>query len=148
MWAEVNLLSKITPRFWAHFAGLILTPELEIGNIERYLLCCCSFLTRRNSVLSAFSFSLFISIQDWTEAKHHCKPFSAAAESSDAKYSYISRILLTHLSIISVGVVRDRCPEIMLLSGVIQRVKSRGPRTDPWGTSRGRSTLEDSCCLA
>ena len=35
---------------------------------------------RRNSVLSGFSFSLFVDIHDWTEAKHDCRPFSAAAE--------------------------------------------------------------------
>ena len=34
-----------------------------------------------------FSFSLFIDIHDWIEAKHDCKPFSAAAESPDAKCS-------------------------------------------------------------
>ena len=31
----------------------------------------------------------------------------------------------------------------MLLSGVVWRVKSRGPRTDPWGTSKARSAVED-----
>ena len=43
---------------------------------------------RINSVLSGFSFSLFIDIQDWTEAKHNCKPFSVAVESPDAKETY------------------------------------------------------------
>ena len=57
----------------------------SIGNIERYLLCCRSFSIRRNSVLSGCSFSLFVDIYDWTEAKHDCKPFSAAAESPDVK---------------------------------------------------------------
>ena len=35
-----------------------------------------------------FCFSLFIDIHDWTEAKHDCKPFSAAVESPDAKETY------------------------------------------------------------
>ena len=43
---------------------------------------------RRNSVLSEFNFSLFVDIHNWTEAKHDCKPFSAAAESPDAKKTY------------------------------------------------------------
>ena len=33
---------------------------------------------RRNSVLSGFSFSLFVNIPDWTEAEHDCRPFSAS----------------------------------------------------------------------
>ena len=32
---------------------------------------------------------------------------------------------------------------IMLLSGVVLRVKSRGPKTDSWRTPKGRSGLED-----
>ena len=51
-------------------------PKSSIGNIERYLLCYHSFPIRRNSVLSGFSFSLFVDIHEWTEAKHDCKPFS------------------------------------------------------------------------
>ena len=68
--------------------GLLLTPRSPIANIERYLLCCPSFLIKRNSVLSGFSFSLVVDIHDWTEAKHDCKPFSAAGESPDAKETY------------------------------------------------------------
>ena len=81
-------LSKITPRFWADFDELVLTPTSSIGYMERYLLRCRWFSILRNSVLSGFSFSLFIDIQDWTEAKNDCKPFSAAAESPDAKETY------------------------------------------------------------
>ena len=62
-----------------------MTPRSSIRNRERYLLRCRSFPIRRNSVLSEFSFSLFVDINDWTEAKYNCKPFSAAAESPDAK---------------------------------------------------------------
>ena len=54
---------------------------------------------RRNSVLSGFSFSLFDDIHDWTEAKHDCRPFSAAAESPDKKE--------TQLAIISIEMMRD-----------------------------------------
>ena len=61
-----------------------MTLRSSIGNLERYLLHCRSFPIRRNSVLFGFSFSLLIDIHDWTEAKHDCKPFSAAAESPDA----------------------------------------------------------------
>ena len=35
------------------------------------------------------------------------------------------------------------CPEIVQLSGVVWRVKSRGPKTQPWGTPKERSALED-----
>ena len=71
--------------------------------------CCVSFNTeklywkhrkifaplpymRRYSVLSGFSFSLFVDIHDWIEAKHDCRPFSAAAELPDGKeiYSWLS----------------------------------------------------------
>ena len=64
-----------------------MTSRSSMGNIERYLLRCHSF-QMRNSVLSGFSFSLFVDIHYWTEAKHDCKPFSAAAESPDAKETY------------------------------------------------------------
>ena len=30
-------------------------------------------------------FQLFVDIHDWTEAKHDCKPFSAAAETPDER---------------------------------------------------------------
>ena len=53
-----------------------MTPRSSIGNIERYLLC------------PGFSCSLLVDIHDWTEAKHDCKPLSAAAESPDAKETY------------------------------------------------------------
>ena len=97
----MNLLSKIIPRFQADLAGSVLTLKSSIGSIERYLLHCHSFPIRRNSVLSIFTFSLFINIHDWTEAKHDCKPFGATDESSDAKESY------SCLYIISIEIVRD-----------------------------------------
>ena len=46
------------------------------------------FPNKEEFVLSGFSFSLLVYIHDWTEAKHDCKPFSAAAESPDAKETY------------------------------------------------------------
>ena len=42
----------------------------------------------QKGVLSGLSFSLFVDTHDWTEAKHDCKSFSAAAESPDAKETY------------------------------------------------------------
>ena len=84
----MKFLLNITPRFRADFAGIVLTPKSSIGNIERNLVHCHSFTIRRNSVLSGFSFMLFVDVHDCTEAKHDCKPFSAAAESPDAKESY------------------------------------------------------------
>ena len=81
-------MSKLLPRFRADFAGLVLTPKSSMGNIERYLLHCSSFMIRRNSVLSGFRFGVFFLIHDWTEAKHDCKPFGAAAESPDEKETY------------------------------------------------------------
>ena len=43
---------------------------------------------RKISVLSGFGFILFVDIDDWTEAKHDCIPFSAAAEFPDAKETW------------------------------------------------------------
>ena len=71
---KVKILSNITLRFRADFAGLVLTPKSSIGNIKRYFFLCHSFPIRRNSVLSGFSFSLFVNIHDWTEARRDCKP--------------------------------------------------------------------------
>ena len=82
------MLSKISPKFKADLAGVVLASKSSIGNIDRYLLHCRLFLIRRNSVLFEFSFSLLVNIHDRTEAKHDCKPFSAAAESPDAKEPY------------------------------------------------------------
>ena len=98
-------MSKITPRFRADFAGLVLTLKSLIRNIERNLLRHHLFPTRRNSVFSGFSFGLFVDIYDWTEAKRYCKPFSAAAEYPDAKetYSWLPAV----------------CPDILPLSGVV-----------------------------
>ena len=76
--------SKIASRFcWVSF-----NTQSSIGNINRYLLHCRSFPMRRNSVLSGFSFSLFVYIHDWTAAKHESGPFSAAAELPDEKEIY------------------------------------------------------------
>ena len=52
---------------------------------EKNLLKGRSFPIRRNSALSWFSFSLVVNIHEWTEAKLDGKPFSAAAQSTDAK---------------------------------------------------------------
>ena len=86
-----------------------MTPRSSIGYIERYLLRCRSFPIWRNSVLSGFSFSLLVDMHDWTEAKHDCKPFSAAAESPDAKVTYSWRH--QHRG--------SECSKIILLSGVV-----------------------------
>ena len=73
---EGDILSSITPRFRADFAGLDLTLKSSIGNIERNFLLCHSFPIRRNSISSGFSFSLFVDTHDWTEVIHDCIPFS------------------------------------------------------------------------
>ena len=73
MWVEGDFLGqKLLPRFWADFAVLVFDTKYLSGK-QRYLLRCPLFLMR-NSVLSGFSFSLFIDIRDWTKAKHDCKP--------------------------------------------------------------------------
>ena len=64
------------------------TEKLNWKHREAFALL--SFPIRRNSVLSGFRFSLLVDIHDWTEAKHDCKPFGAAAESPDAKETYSS----------------------------------------------------------
>ena len=83
---KATFLSDIRVR--TDLTGLVLTPRSSMGNIERFLLRCRSFPIRRNSVLSGLNFSLIVDIHDWTEAKYDCKPFSAVAESSDAKETY------------------------------------------------------------
>ena len=112
MWTEGEVLSNITPRLRADLAGLVLTPKSSIGNVESYLLCCLSFPIRRNLILSGFSFSLLVDIDEWTEAKHYCKPFSANADSPDAKetYCWLSSAQRRW------GIV---CSKIMLLNGVV-----------------------------
>ena len=65
----MKFLSNVTLKFRADFSGLVLKPKSSIGKIERYLLLRCSLPIRRNSVLAGFSFSLFVDIYDWTEAK-------------------------------------------------------------------------------
>ena len=80
---KVNFLAKVSPRFRADFAGLVLIPKSSIGNIERYLLRCRSFPMKRNSVFTWFRFSLFIAMTEQRPGTA-CKPFTAAAESPDA----------------------------------------------------------------
>ena len=40
MWAEGEIFVKITPRFWADLAGLVLTLKSSIGNIETWMQPC------------------------------------------------------------------------------------------------------------
>ena len=46
---ENVILSKITARFRAEFAGLVLTPTISLAYVGRYLLHCHLSLKRRNS---------------------------------------------------------------------------------------------------
>ena len=69
------------PNILRRLTGLVSTTKSSMENIERYLLRCHLFPIKRNSVLSGFSFSLFMDIND-------CKPFSTAAESPDT-YSWM-----------------------------------------------------------
>ena len=87
-------------------------------------MCCRLFPIRRNSVLSGFSLSLFVDIHDWTEAKHDCKTLSDAAEFPDEK-EYRAGY---HQHRDDEGYTS---PEIMVLIGVVYRVKSKGPNTEP-----------------
>ena len=101
----MKVSSSTTPRFRADFAGLGFTPKSSMGNIERNSLHCRSFPIRRNSVLSGFSFGLFINIHDWTKAKNDCKPFSATAESPDGKGHIQLAIISTEM--VRVSLSRD-----------------------------------------
>ena len=96
--------------------------------MERYLLRCRSFPMKRNYVLSGFSFSLFVDIHDWTEAKHDCRPFSAAA----AIYTTfrLKEIMLTTCRHYTTG-SRLMLTLIMTRSGqsVLQSVKARRKQT-------------------
>ena len=85
MGGECDIYGKYYSKILNRFAALVFD---SMGNIERYLLNGRSFLIRRNSVLSGFSFSELINIHDWTEAKRDCKPFSAAMKSLEAKETY------------------------------------------------------------
>ena len=81
-----NFLSNFTPRFRADFVGLVLTPKISIGNVERYMLCCRSLPIRVGGPLYLDSVSVHSSTR--TGAKHDCEPFSAAVKSPDAKETY------------------------------------------------------------
>ena len=87
MWV-VKIIVENYPEIPSNIAGLVMTLNSPMGHIEKTFLLSHSFPIRRNSVLSRFSFSLIVDIHDWTEAKHDCKPFSAAAESPDAMEIY------------------------------------------------------------
>ena len=89
---------------------------MSLGNIKSYLLCCQLFTIRRNSVSPGLSFSLFFDIEDWTEAKHDCKPFSVAAESPDAKDT------CRCLEMVKDGVPRDYAAE---LSKSVQKQRTK-----------------------
>ena len=88
MWVEGEIFIKYYTEITSRFSRVSFDTKKLNWNIERYLLRCCSFLIRRNSVLAGFSSSLLGDIHDWTEAKHDRKPFSAVAESRDAKETY------------------------------------------------------------
>ena len=62
----MTFLSNITPRFHADFSGLDLIQKSSMETIERYFLHCRSFTMRRKSILSGFSFSLFVHMHEWT----------------------------------------------------------------------------------
>ena len=77
---KVKLLSNSTPKIPSRFCWVGFDIEKLYWKHREVFAQLFLFPMRRNSVLSGFSFSLFINIHDWTEAKHDCKPFSAAAE--------------------------------------------------------------------
>ena len=92
VWVEGEIFVKNYPKIPSRFSRVSFDTE-KLNRKHREVLALLSFvLIRRNSVLSGFGFSLFVDIHDWTEAKHDCKPFSAAAQSPDAKdiYSWLS----------------------------------------------------------
>ena len=136
MWVEGAIFVKYYPKIPSRFCFFSFDTKKLNRKHREDLLHGRSFPIRRNSVLYGFSVSLFVLIHEWTEAKHDCEPFSAAAESPDAQktYSWLSSAKRWR------GIA---CPEIMLLSGVVWRMKSRGPKTDPRGTPKVRSVSED-----
>ena len=95
---------------------------------------------RRNSVLSGFSFSLFVDIHDWTEAKHDCRPFSAAAESPGEKGNI-------QLAIISIEMMRDSMSgdQAIKWSGI--ESKKQRTKNGPPGELQKRDQIwrTDSC---
>ena len=80
---------KITPIFRADFAGIVMTPNISIQNIEIYLSRCHSFPIRRNSVTSGFQFINQSNFYSLTSKTGHRKGMivnqNVAAESPDAK---------------------------------------------------------------
>ena len=78
IWAECDFFQNLVQDSEQNFWGLGLTRE---SSRRIKLLRCHSFPLRRNAALSGFTFSSFVYIQGWAEAKHDCKPFSTASES-------------------------------------------------------------------
>ena len=83
-----------------------------------------------NSVFSGISLSFTVAIQFWTHVRHSV--ISAKLESKflwpSARYIWVSSAYRWWMTLKL---------EMILLRGVVQRVKRRGPTTEPWGTPYG-----------
>ena len=111
---KVKFWSNITPKNPSRFCWV----SFDMKNLNRQhkifalLLCISVFSIRRNSGLSGYSFSLFIDIHNWTEAKHDCKAFSAAADSPDAKdikWAFISAEVVHKMNHFNTYNTRSQC---------------------------------------
>ena len=139
MWAEGEIFIKYYTKITSRFSRVSFDTEELNGNIERHLLRCPSFPMRRNSVLSGFGFSLLVDIHDWTEAKHDCKPFSAAAESPDAKETY--RLLSSAIEVVRDSVFKDHAAQWSGIEGEKQRTQNRPLRDYTFEISFGGQTV-------
>ena len=84
--------SKIFVKYYSKILGSFCWVSIDTEKVNRKhreVFAPLSFLPDKEEFrFSRVQFSLFIHIHEWTEAKHNCKPFSAAAESPDAKETY------------------------------------------------------------
>ena len=64
-----ELESKVTPRFLVVGVGEMLLPWISIGKEDTKSLRGHLLPMSKNSVLSGFSFNLFLYIQSWTETR-------------------------------------------------------------------------------
>ena len=125
----------MTPRLRAESVGQrtrFLKKRDELIILER----CCEVPTRRYSVLDGFTDNLLIQNQE--------KTLSRAAERFVSDCS-VWELEKDKYSCVSSAYKWKPKPSllIMLLMGVVYKVKSKGPRTEPCGTPRESVSLEE-----
>ena len=85
---KVNVLSQISHQILSRFCRVCIDIK-KVNRKHKERLAPLSLVADEEEFsLFGFDFSLFINIYDCTDAKHVFKPFSAAAQSFEAKDTY------------------------------------------------------------